>query len=285
MPLVVVCGLPCSGKTRRALQLEAALLQLQLRAGPSGLEGRSVAVVPDTASVSGGRDLVYGDSSKEKEMRGALKSEVERKINKQDVVIVDSLNYIKGCRYELYCIIKHAQTPHCLIHCDTAAQTCSEWNQQRSAEERYTQEVFDALVMRFEAPDSRNRWDSPLITVQPLDAFPLEAVCDALFHRKAPVQNQATLNQPLSSTNFLYELDQVTQEVVTAVLSAQKTSVPGDLITIPGAKDKMEMGRSVSMAELRRLRRQFISYTKMHPTENIGHISNMFVQYINKSTK
>ncbi|CAM9904476.1 unnamed protein product [Lampetra planeri] len=201
MPLVVMCGLPCSGKTRRALQLESALLQMQLRAGPSGLEGRSVAVVPDTASVSGGRDLVYGDSSKEKEMRGALKSEVERKINKQDVVIVDSLNYIKGCRYELYCIIKHAQTPHCLIHCDTAAQTCSEWNQQRSAEERYTQEVLDALVMRFEAPDSRNRWDSPLITVQPLDAFPLEAVCDALFHRKAPVQNQATLN-----SNFLLVL-------------------------------------------------------------------------------
>ncbi|KAG7280041.1 hypothetical protein CRUP_030497 [Coryphaenoides rupestris] len=29
------------------------------------------------------------------------------------------------------------------------------------------------------------------------------------------------------------------------------------------------------MAELRKLRRQFISYTKLHPTENIGHISNI----------
>ncbi|TNN57019.1 Protein KTI12 [Liparis tanakae] len=29
------------------------------------------------------------------------------------------------------------------------------------------------------------------------------------------------------------------------------------------------------MAELRKLRRQFISYTKMHPTENTGHICNI----------
>lgn len=45
----------------------------------------------------------------------------------------------------------------------------------------------------------------------------------------------------------------------------------------------IEFTRSLNMSELRKLRRQFISYTKMHPTENIGHISNMFVQYLNKS--
>lgn len=45
----------------------------------------------------------------------------------------------------------------------------------------------------------------------------------------------------------------------------------------------IQFNRSVNMAELRKLRRQFISYTKMHPTENTGQISNMFVQYLNKS--
>ena len=45
----------------------------------------------------------------------------------------------------------------------------------------------------------------------------------------------------------------------------------------------IEVTRSINMAELRKLRRQFISYTKTHPTENTGHISNMFVQYLNKS--
>ncbi|XP_051898551.1 protein KTI12 homolog [Pristis pectinata] len=273
MPLVLLCGLPCSGKSRRAAELSEYLREVA---------GRKVVEVGDR-SLGVERNEVYADSRKEKELRGALKAEVERKINKEDVVIVDSLNYIKGYRYELFCLIKHAQTPHCLIHCETAADVCSSWNQSRELEKQYSQEIFDALVMRFEAPDSRNRWDSPLFTIQKDDTLPFEAISDAIFHRKAPPPNQSTLNQPLSSTNFLYELDRVTQEMLMAILNAQKTSVPGDLITVPGANVKIELTRGLQMAELRKLRRQFISYTKMHPTENIGQIANMFVQYINRS--
>lgn len=101
---------------------------------------------------------------------------------------------------------------------------------------------FDALVLRFEAPDSRNRWDSPLFTILKDDTLPCEAISDALFKRKAPPQNQSTqsvglkmllvcfkmrififwtykcfffsLQQPLSSANFLYELDKITQDVL-----------------------------------------------------------------------
>ncbi|XP_059802126.1 protein KTI12 homolog [Hypanus sabinus] len=273
MPLVLLCGLPCSGKSRRAAELSEYLREAT---------DRKVVEVGDR-SLGVERNEVYADSQKEKELRGALKAEVERKINKEDVVILDSLNYIKGYRYELFCLIKHAQTPHCLIHCETAVDVCSSWNQSREQEQQYSQTIFDALVMRFEAPDSRNRWDSPLFTIQKDDTLPFEAISNAIFHRKAPPPNQSTLSQPLSSTNFLYELDRVTQEILMAVLNAQKTSVPGDLITVPGANMKIELTRSLHMAELRKLRRQFISYTKMHPTENIGQIANMFVQYINRS--
>ncbi|XP_078285890.1 protein KTI12 homolog [Rhinoraja longicauda] len=276
MPLVLLCGLPCSGKSRRAAELgrylreEAGSKVVEVAEWSLGLAG-------------GGRNMVYADSQKEIELRGALKAVVERKINKEDVVIMDSLNYIKGYRYELYCMIKHAQTPHCLIHCETAVDVCSSWNQSREPEQQYSQEIFDALVMRFEAPDARNRWDSPLFTIQKDDTLPFQAINDAIFHRKPPPPNQSTLNQPLSSANFMYELDRATQEMLMAILNAQKTSVPGDQITVPGTDVKIELTRILHMAELRKLRRQFISYTKMHPTENIGQIANMFVQYINRS--
>ena len=36
-------------------------------------------------------------------------------------------------------------------------------------------------------------------------------ILDALFNKKPPAPNQSTQNKPLSSTNFLYELDQQTQ--------------------------------------------------------------------------
>ncbi|XP_061750821.1 protein KTI12 homolog isoform X2 [Nerophis ophidion] len=223
------------------------------------------------------------DSQKEKQVRAVLKAEVERKVNKDDIVILDSLNYIKGYRYELFCLTKHAQTPHCLVYCLTSEDVSSEWNASRDAEVQYTHEILKALVLRFEAPDSRNRWDSPLFTVLQDDTLQFEAVADAIFKRKAPPPNQSTQSQPLSSANFLYELDKITQDVLMAIFNAQKTSVPGDFVSVPGATEKIVLTRSVNMAKLRKFRRQFISYTKMHPTENTEQISNMFVQYLNKS--
>ncbi|XP_065813299.1 protein KTI12 homolog [Labrus bergylta] len=273
MPLVVMCGYPCSGKTRRAEELKEHFEQNT---------GRKVHVVGEK-SLDAEKNIVYSDSQQEKNVRAALKAEVERKVNKDDIVILDSLNYIKGYRYELFCLIKHAQTPHCLVYCLTSDDVSTLWNTERDSSEQYTQDIFDALVLRFEAPDSRNRWDSPLFTILKDDNLPYEAISDALFKRKAPPPNQSTQSQPLSSTNFLYELDKITQEVLMVIFNAQKTSVPGDLLTVPGATEKIELTRSINMAELRKLRRQFISYAKTHPTENTGQISNMFVQYLNKS--
>lgn len=58
----------------------------------------------------------------------------------------------------------------------------------------FSNNSLDALILRFEAPDSRNRWDSPLFTIQQEDLLPFEAICDALFKRKAPPPNQSTKN-------------------------------------------------------------------------------------------
>uniref|UniRef100_A0A3B4C385 Protein KTI12 homolog n=1 Tax=Pygocentrus nattereri TaxID=42514 RepID=A0A3B4C385_PYGNA len=264
MPLILMCGYPCSGKSRRAHELRDHFTENT---------DRKVHTVGDE-ELEVDRNSVYADSQSEKNLRGALRSEVERSL------------CFPGYRYELFCLIKHAQTPHCLVYCLTSADLSSEWNKERKEGCQYSQEILDALILRFEAPDSRNRWDSPLFTIQKDDALPFEAISDAIFKRKAPPPNQSTQSQPLSSTNFLYELDKVTQDILMAVLDSQKTSVPGDFIAIPGATERIsfcQLTRSLNMAELRKLRRQFISYTKMHPTENIGQIANMFVQYLNKS--
>ncbi|KAM9376583.1 protein KTI12 homolog [Pholidichthys leucotaenia] len=274
MPLIVMCGYPCSGKSRRAQELKAYFEESA---------GRKVHIVGD-GGLDVEKNVVYADSQKEKNVRASLKAEVERKVNRDDLVILDSLNYIKGYRYELFCLIKHAQTPHCLVYCITSDEQSSLWNTDRDIAERYTQDIFDGLVQRFEAPDSRNRWDNPLFTVLKDDTLPFEVISDALFKRKAPPPNQSTQSQPLSSANFLYELDKITQDVLMAIFDAQKTSVPGDRISVPGATEKMELTRSINMAELRKLRRQFITYTKMHPAANTGQIANMFVQYLNKSS-
>ena len=208
---------------------------------------------------------------------------MQRSINKSDVLILDSSNYIKGFRYELYCVTKSAQTPHSVIHCDINPPQASEWNQGRAKEEQYTQEVFDGLVMRFESPENRNRWDSPLFVVLPEDELPCQQIYDALYDRKAPPPNKSTLSQPVSATSFLHELDKITQGIVASIMDAQKTSVPGDSIKVSDASDKVVLCRTVTLGELQRIRRQFISYTKTRPVDDTSKLSNMFVQYLNNA--
>ncbi|CAH6790649.1 Kti12 [Phodopus roborovskii] len=338
MPLVVFCGLPSSGKSQRTEELRRAL----------AAEGHTVYVVDD-ASVLGGQDAtVYSDSAREKALRAALRAAVERRLSRQDVVILDSVNYIKGFRYELYCLARAARTTLCLVYCirplwpsrrSEEADAAENWGlpvsvswrsrleeEQRAASpfangavlpafsrepdpeeilplnlpavgtlepeksaepapSAFPPELLESLSQRFEAPDSRNRWDRPLFTVVGLEEpLPLAEIGSALFENRAPPPHQSTQSQPLASGSFLYQLDRATSQVLTALMEAQKSAVPGDVLTLPGTTEHLQFTRPLTMAELSRLRRQFISYTKMHPNnENLPQLANMFLQYLRQS--
>ena len=275
MPFVIMCGLPSSGKTTRARQLEEHLVK----------EHNSTVIIVSDEEQNIDKNEVYNDSKMEKEVRGNLKSAVQRQIGKDTVVILDSANYIKGFRYELYCVTKSAQTPHCVIHTDINPLVAKEWNAKRAESEQYTTDILEGLVMRFETPNSQSRWDSPLFVVLPEDQLPCEQIASALFQRKAPPPNMSTQSQPLSSTNFLHELDKITQITIATIMDAQKTGVPGDQIVIPGATDKVVLMKIMPVGELHRLRRQFISFAKLRPVEDPSKLSNMFVQFLNNTAR
>lgn len=109
----------------------------------------------------------YQDSASEKFLRGVLKSAVDHSLSSDCFVIIDSLNYIKGYRYELHCIARTLRTPHCTvwIQCnDTLAKSRA---LRRKAEhgDAYPDSVYEDLKRRFEAPNEKNRWDTPLFLV------------------------------------------------------------------------------------------------------------------------
>ena len=52
----------------------------------------------------------------EKHSRGAMLSAVERLLSKDDLIIADGMNYIKGFRYQLYCVARAVGTPHCVVN-------------------------------------------------------------------------------------------------------------------------------------------------------------------------
>lgn len=108
--------------------------------------------------------------------------------NESRLVILDSLNYIKGFRYEIHCIAKASGQRHGVVWVLNDPDRCLEWNDQRrqrqkmhtkmkksddadgddgndstAAEDWYRDDdMIRELMRRYEPPDERNRWDKPL---------------------------------------------------------------------------------------------------------------------------
>lgn len=155
MPCLVLTGHPCVGKTYVAEALKERALKKQVK---------HVEIVnEERACVDHTKSECYADSLSEKKTRGALKSQVDSLLKKDTLVIVDSLNYIKGYRYELFCMSKAQQDRHGVIWILNDPATAKEWNSK--IDNRYTDEQMEELIMRYEPPDARNRWDKPLYHV------------------------------------------------------------------------------------------------------------------------
>ena len=181
MPLIVICGHPCSGKSTVVKQIVAACkakgcdvvhveeeaLHLTRDASyKSKPANHHIFSIAKRTNSNVRIEHFYSDVPSEKNTRGLLRSVVDRTLSRSRIVIFDSLNNIKGYRYELWCLARGAATKYCLVHVATPVETCREWNKERSGD-TFCSEIFEDLASRFERPDARNRWDAPLFTVDP----------------------------------------------------------------------------------------------------------------------
>ncbi|KAJ2768314.1 kti12, chromatin associated [Coemansia nantahalensis] len=280
MPLIIMTGLPSSGKSTRAAELRR-LFEERL-AQPEHQHRRLTVQIAgdDTLGVS---HSAYASAHEEKMARGALLSAVERLVSRECVLIADAPNYIKGLRYQLHCIAREVGTTHCVVHCAISADAARAINAARG-DAGYSAELFEALAARYEEPNAASRWDSPLFTViqhDPADALPFEDIWAAVVERRAPPPNFATAMKPVAETNYLFELERATQEVITAILESQKSGVPVAQLPVPGTAERVRMpGRSLTLSELRRQRMQFTRLNRQVPLQ-IEKIAELFVKYLN----
>ncbi|KAJ0094507.1 hypothetical protein Patl1_16703 [Pistacia atlantica] len=180
------------------------------------------------------------------------------------------------------------------------------WNEERreKGEPTYDDNILEDLVRRFEKPDRRNRWDSPLFELWPqrdgiekssaaiLDAvsYLTKKVDSKTRHVKILQPTIATQNTRFSEANSLYELDRATQEVTNAIVEAQSKALGGPLngISLGQGLPTINISRSVGLPELRRLRRTFIKLTGQTslsgppPPSDSDSAKRMFVDYLNR---
>lgn len=85
----------------------------------------------------------------------------------------------------------------------------------------------------------------------------------------------------MSSTNFLYDLDQVTKKIVDGIVAVKKMGAVGT-VKVPGFEALSIDVTNVTVQQLMILRRQYLTYSKMH-APNPDQIPHLFVQYLSTS--
>lgn len=136
MPLIVLSGFPCCGKTTFANRLRERLLNEDTTVLSSELIDKRLLIDDDILLINEESERIsksqgYASSLQEKSTRGILRSAVTQKLSKDKIIIADSLNYIKGFRYELYCSSRSFRTPHCVVWVDCDEQLSNSWNSSR----------------------------------------------------------------------------------------------------------------------------------------------------------
>lgn len=307
MPLILFSGYPSSGKTTVAKEL-VSLLNEKLQ-NDEVLAKKNYSVIYHSDQTLGIEHSDYITSKDERKLRSEIISAVKRDLSRNNIVVVDSLNYIKGFRYQLHCEVKNVSTTFCLIYTMCPLDTIKSWN-KAEGHEPWNDELLTQLVQRYEEPNGKNRWDSPLfelLTTQDSIKDSFDNICAAIFHtdvknNRDPLSkalqkpNSATILKPASQSNFIQILDSETSMVVKKIMEhikiqqsiggssssariivSENTDINDDdccFIDLPSS--------GVTLPHLQRLKRQFVNLNKLRDMDK-SRIVPLFTDYLDKN--
>ena len=221
-------------------------------------------------------------------LNNKLKSFYTNKINKYEKLITDtakevkkhktnSLNYIKGSRYEFYCLVRNSKTRHCVIYIKSTLEKCLENNQLLV--EPYNKELLEDLFSRMEEPIQSNRWDCPLYMIYPGEEAPYEDICISLFEGKKARDPVSTKPELVFDTNYLFNLNKTCQDVINDILHQQDQN-SGDTILKINKDEAIYLNKKFTPVQLKKIKIEFIKISKNHPPKDNKETIKYFSEYI-----
>jgi len=143
------------------------------------------------------------------------------------------------------------------------------------------------------------RWDSPLFTVPWTEDVPAEQIALALLTGHVKPPNSGTLAATKAPSDALHVLEQTSTAMVSAIMDAQAVVGSGGLVTLslsgPLTVQIRLPTRNLTLSELQRLKRQFVTVHKKAITLGTTEkgavdwaeesVANKFVTYLEENLK
>jgi len=148
--ILALCGLPSSGKSILADAIQKAM--------------NSEIVIVRTDEWRDDSYYIDWKPEKEKPVRLAALSMVEKLVNDGKSIIHDDTNYYTSMRHELFKIAIDNRCAFAIIHVSTPLDIALRWNKERAGT-RIPDEVIERINERFDLPGRRYLWDDSMLEV------------------------------------------------------------------------------------------------------------------------
>jgi O-phosphoseryl-tRNA(Sec) kinase len=166
--LIILTGLPASGKSTFAKVLKKQLIQTY---------AIDVEIVdPDMIreAISPG-EFNY---RKERHVKKVMIKKIKIALKKKRIVINDDLNYYTSMRHDLKAISDEFNIPFFILYISTPLETCSTWNRVRGSP--ISDDIIHEIARKFD-PFGNYQWDTPYATLDFSKVQNLESTTTALL--------------------------------------------------------------------------------------------------------
>ena len=153
--LICLTGLPASGKTTFANRLKEILEKKFTKLTVSIIDPDLIrhAITPNKFNYS-----------LEPVVREKNLTEINKELNKGNIVISDDLNYYSSMRHDLKNLADHFNITFLIIHISTSFETCLTWNETRGNSIPNT--IIDKINKKFD-DFGKYKWDNPALSYDP----------------------------------------------------------------------------------------------------------------------
>lgn len=248
--LIILVGLPASGKTTFAFELKKELEELFKK---------FIVKVVDPDKI---RDLISPDEfeyNKEQIVRKRNLDAIKKALEEDFIVISDDLNYYISMRHDLKKIADDLGLQSFVIYISTPLKTCLKWNKNRG-----TTIPNEVLININKKLDSFNRysWDFPIATYNLYQVRDLSEsiknACNLINSRlNIGIEKAEYKKQPSNKNNE--KLDKITREIVGNLLrEPQFYSLKNQIIKLRKIFVKDQLKKSLNELEIEKSFKQYI---------------------------
>lgn len=205
--LIILCGLPASGKSTFAHKFKSIL---------ENVNDQVIVSIADPDKI---RKKLYSgnfDYKKENIVRKRNLKSVRKALKDGDIVISDDLNYYSSMRHDLKEIAKKVDTPFYIIHISTPVDQCVLWNEKRG--KPIPNQVVQNINQKFDLFDTYS-WDKPIASINLSEITNLKAKIKNLLkiiEQDIKLTSEQYQKRSLKKKKNLYKetLDQITRKIV-----------------------------------------------------------------------